>query len=55
MFAPYNIPDHLNKDYMRGYEDGYEACRVDMLKQINKLKAVAECTGTVSVEQLRGE
>ena len=50
MITPFNLPDHLNPDFMRGYVEGYEAAEVDVLKEIENLRAVSECTSTVSNE-----
>jgi len=46
MISGYTLPDHLNPDFMRGYVEGYEACKVDVLRDVSRLEAVSTVTGT---------
>jgi len=50
MFAPYKFPDHLNPDYLRGYEDGFDAMKHEISRFMQVVKALKTETSTVSSE-----
>jgi hypothetical protein len=49
IFTPYELPRYLNKDYMDGYQEGYEACKVDMLRVIKSMTPFITETSTTEV------
>ena len=38
MFEPFQIPDILNRDYMRGYADGYENARLEAIERVKAME-----------------
>ena len=50
MFIPYQIPDYLNPDYMRGYTDGYEMARLEMIERIKSMESLQTTSGTAELQ-----
>ena len=46
MFPPYKLPNNMNPDYMRGFIEGFEACRYEIKDYIDLIKPFHTETGT---------
>jgi len=41
--------DHLNPEYMRGYVDGYEMARLEIIRRVKEMESLSDCTATVEL------
>ena len=48
-----NLLYHTSPDYLRAYEDGYNACKKEMLDALKRLQALHETTATIGATNER--
>lgn len=49
MFTPFELPDYLNPEYMRGYVDGYEMARQEIIRRVKEMESLQTTSGTAEV------
>jgi len=48
LFDLFQPPDILNPDYMRGYVDGYEMARLEVIERVKSMEPLSVATGTAT-------
>ena len=55
LFDLFQLPDILNPDYMRGYADGYEMARLEVIERVKSMEALSVATGTATNKENKNE